>query len=137
MIFDPFHKGITPIGTPIDCLSVDEDNVDRYIGDPQCGFVLPAKGYRDLFDGLLDVYHSKGWTVMRPQLPIQFVTGEFDVPAGMARGVENAVHALQKEGYRNVNSKIYPGVRHELLQEQIKEQVTQDFLLWLDGLVNK
>lgn len=137
MIFDPFNKGISPVRTPFDWLSVDEDNVDRYIADPKCGFVLTAKGYRDLFDGLLDVYQSKGWTVMRPQLPIQFVTGEFDVPAGMARGVENAVHALQKEGYRNVNSKIYPGVRHELLQEQIKEQVTQDFLLWLDALVNK
>lgn len=137
MIFDPFNKGITPVRTPFDWLSVDEDNVDRYIADPKCGFVLPAKGYRDLFDGLLDVYQSKGWTVMRPQLPIHFVTGEFDVPAGMAKGVEHAVKTLQKEGYKNVTSKVYPGVRHELLQEQIKEQVTQDFLLWLHNLINK
>lgn len=137
MIFDPFNKGISPLRTPFDWLSVDSDNVDRYIADPKCGFVLPAKGYRDLLDGLLDVYKSKGWTVMRPQLPIHFVTGEFDVPAGMAKGVEHAVKTLQKEGYKKVTSTMYPGVRHELLQEQIKEQVTHDFLLWLEDLISK
>lgn len=135
MIFDPFNKGISPVRTPFDWLSVDEGNVDRYIADPRCGFALPAKGYRDLFDGLLDVYRSKDWSVMRPDLPIQFVTGEFDVPAGMAKGVEHAVDTLRSEGYRNVSSKIYPNVRHELLQEQIKEQVIQDFLLWLNALI--
>ncbi len=136
MIFDPFNKPLAPNRTPFDWLSVDEANVDRYIADPRCGFVLPAQGYKDLFDGLLDVYQSKDWTVMRPDLPIQFVTGEFDVPAGLKKGVDHAVNTLQKEGYRNVNSRIYPAVRHELLQEQIKEQVTQDFLLWLDELTS-
>ena len=134
MIFDPFNKPFAPNRTPFDWLSVDEGNVDRYIADPRCGFVLTAKGYRDLFDGLLDVYQSKDWSVMRPDLPIHFVTGEFDVAAGWEKGVQHAVSSLQKEGYSKVSSKIYPDVRHELLQEQIKEQVTQDFLLWLDKL---
>jgi alpha-beta hydrolase superfamily lysophospholipase len=137
MIFAPFNKGILPIRTPFDWLSVDSDNVDRYIADPRCGFVLPAKGYRDLFNGLLDVYQSTDWAVMRPQLPIQFVTGESDAPAGFEKGVMHAVESLKKEGYRNVSSKIYHDVRHELLFEQVKEQVYQDFLLWLDSLINK
>jgi alpha-beta hydrolase superfamily lysophospholipase len=136
MIFAPFNKGITPVRTPFDWLSVNEDNVDRYVADPKCGFVLPAKGYRDLFDGLLDVYQSKDWAVMRPDLPIHFVTGQFDAPAGFEKGVQHAIDTLKNEGYRNITSKIYPGVRHELLQEQIKEQVTADILLWCDELIN-
>ena len=136
MIFDPFNKPFAPNRTPFDWLSVDEENVDRYIADPRCGFALPAKGYRDLFDGLLDVYRSKDWSIMRPDMPIHFVTGEFDAPAGFEKGVEHAVMTLRKEGYRNVSSTIYRGVRHELLQEQIKEQVTQDFLLWLDARIS-
>lgn len=137
MIFDAFNKPFAPNRTPFDWLSVDTENVDRYIADPRCGFVSTAKGYRDLFDGLLDVYKSKDWSVMRPMLPIHFVTGEFDVPAGLQKGVDFAVDSLKKEGYRNVTSKIYPDVRHELLQEQNKEQVIQDFLLWCEGILSK
>lgn len=135
MIFDAFNKPFAPNRTPFDWLSVDTDNVDRYIADPRCGFVSTARGYKDLFDGLIDVYRSKDWSVMRPDLPIRFVTGEFDVPAGQEKGVRHAVDTLQKEGYRQVSSMIYPDVRHELLQEQIKEQVMQDFLLWLEDIV--
>ena len=38
---------------------------------------------------------------------------------------------MRMAGYRNVKGKLYPGMRHEILNEIEKERVYRDILAWL------
>ena len=49
-------------------------------------------------------------------------------------GVIRAKNALVKAGLENVSVKLYPGDRHEILNETDKEVVYSDIYEWLDSL---
>ena len=44
-----------------------------------------------------------------------------------------AVQAIGKAGYTNVRSKLYPDMRHEILNETGKEQVWKDIREFISG----
>ena len=39
---------------------------------------------------------------------------------------------MRLRGYHNVKSKLYPGMRHEILNELGKMEVWQDVVAWID-----
>ena len=47
------------------------------------------------------------------------------------KGVEKTVTQMQKDGFTDVNAKIYPAMRHEILNEGIKESVYESIKDWL------
>ena len=49
MAFGSYLKKIEKAKTAFDWLSVDEENVQKYIDDPACGFTFTVCGFRDLF----------------------------------------------------------------------------------------
>ena len=50
-----FSKAVKNPRTPLDWLSVNTENVDRYIADPDCGFPFTCRGYHDLFAGMVQM----------------------------------------------------------------------------------
>lgn len=99
--------------------------MDAYVADPACGFPFTAAGYRDLFDGLGSI-SSKSWARQVPDVPILVVSGQEDPVGGKeAKGVKQVANWLTQTGHQ-VELRIYPGDRHELLNETDKEQVMED-----------
>ena len=127
-----FNSGIKNPRTKVDWLSYNEENVDNYIADDKCGFPFTARGYYDLFDGMDIMADPKNFRCHNPYLPIRFISGEDDPCTGGAKGLKDSIDRLDKAGYRSITSKVYPGMRHEILQEKAKKDVYKDVYDWID-----
>ena len=121
---------------PNSWLSRDKEVVQRFNQDSRCGFVFTANGCETLFTMLLDIFEVKGWQVKNPQLPILIMAGTADPVIQNTEMFHKAVRFIKYRGYTQVESKLYPEMRHELLQEIENDAVDQDVLHWLRSKSN-
>ncbi len=127
LAFKQYNKKYDNPKTQYDWLSRDEDEVQKYIDDPLCGFTFSVDGMRVVTD-LLTLANSDNcikWT--RKDLPILIISGDMDPVGDFRKGFER-VYIEFKSSKHNVDMKIYPGARHELLNETNKEEVKSDIL---------
>lgn len=61
-------------------------------------------------------------------MPVLFISGEEDPCLLSPRKFRQAVRTMQRAGYSDVRSHLYPSMRHEILNEKGKEAVWQDIL---------
>ncbi|MDD2440532.1 MAG: alpha/beta hydrolase [Clostridiaceae bacterium] len=119
--------------TPVDWLSRDETIVDAYVADPLCGFTFTSAGYRDLLTWL-HLVSQPDWAKQVPQsLPMLLLSGGDDPIGQYGAGPHSVREQLLANG-RKADLKLYPGGRHEMLNEVNRDQVWQDIAAWLDRL---
>ena len=63
------------------------------------------------------VYDPKGWGVKNPNLPILFIAGSEDPVIAGEKNWNKSQDFLRERGYRDVSGRLYPGLRHEILNE--------------------
>lgn len=114
-------------------LSTNKANVQAYNNDPLCGFRFTANGYQGLMCLMQDTYDPDDWTVANPALPVHFIAGSEDPCIGSIKKFSEAVSFFRSRGYKTVTSKIYPGLRHEILNELGKEEVWRDVVAVLES----
>lgn len=68
---------------------------------------------------------------MPVNLPVFFLSGAQDPVGGYGKGVEQAYESFRKIGMENVQMKLYPEDRHELLNEVDREDVYGDIYRWI------
>lgn len=113
-------------------LSHNEKNNEAFNNHELDGKPFTLNGYRNLMLLIQDTYSTEGWDVENPSLPVLFLAGEEDPVIGGPQEFEKTVQELRDKGYENVHSKLYPDMRHEILNEINKEVVYQDILNYLD-----
>ena len=64
------------------------------------------------------------------------MSGADDPVGDYGVGVEKAYRAFCDAGLRDVTIRLYPGGRHEMLNETNREDVMQDILRWLNEHVD-
>lgn len=126
-----FSHAVKNPRTPLDWLSYNEKNVDDYIADDWCGFPFTVQGYQDLFELMIRMNDVSAYRCMKPQLPVLFFAGEDDPCIGGKKGFENSISVLRKAGYENVESRLYPHMRHETMHEDDAETVMKDTAAWI------
>ncbi|MCE5343251.1 MAG: alpha/beta hydrolase, partial [Eubacteriales bacterium] len=131
MSFAGYNKAWAPPRTPFDWLSADTGNVDRYMADPYCGFPFTAGGFRDLFRGLARLY-PKNLCAMEKTVPIRLFSGADDPVGARGAGVKITMRELLDAGIEDVSMKLYPGGRHEMLNETQRETVWNDLIAWVE-----
>jgi alpha-beta hydrolase superfamily lysophospholipase len=134
MWFGAFNKPFEPVRTAFDWLSRDDKEVDAYIADPYCGFPFSTQLAIDVLDALPGILAPERLARIRKDLPIYVFSGERD-PVGA--NIQGLIDALKSAGFAKLNVRIYPGARHETLNENNREEVTRDLIAWLDGVVGK
>ena len=102
-----------------------------YEEDPHCGFTFTADGFFALGELMKETYGEDGWQIHHPELPILFLSGEEDPCYQNRKKFAQAIEHLRKQGYRNVQGKLYPGMRHEILFEKERQKVYHDVCRWL------
>lgn len=135
--FGTYNKKIDFPMTDFDWLSRDYENVKKYIADPMCGFVCKASLYRDMLTGVKFVTDQSNIDKMSKEQPIYFMSGDSDPVGDYGKGVDRAYKAFCKAGLHDVMIRLYPGGRHEMLNETNKDQVYQDILNWLNEKLEK
>lgn len=117
--------------TDLDWLSINKKNVIEYINDPLCGQELSLAGIRDLASiGILAC--DKMWPATIPtELPIMIIAGALDPVGNNGQGPIACSDALCETGH-DPTTIVYPGCRHEILNEDCKEKIYLDILGWLN-----
>ena len=114
-------------------LSSDRSVSEAYNADPLCHFTFTLYVYKALLDLLTDAYSEVGWKMENPRLPIRFLSGAND-PCMVSRSAfARSVDHMRKVGYTNVSSRLFDGMRHEILNETEKESVYADVLDFLNN----
>lgn len=131
LVFGEYNKAFKPNRTDFDWLSRDEAEVDAYIADPQCGKVFSSGFYVDLLSGLDRINAEEHVATVRRDLPILLIAGDRDPVGANGKGVQAVGAQYEKVGVSDVTVILYPGARHELLNETNRDEVTEGILSWL------
>ena len=129
--FGTYNKQIKSPKTPYDWLSRNEDNVRRYIKDPMCGFVFTVNGFQTLFKLIYNLHDQEKLRKMPKNLPVFFLSGQEDPVGDYGKGVEQVYQSFKEIGMENVQMKLYPHDRHELINEVDREDVYGDIYRWI------
>ena len=125
------NKKFSPARTEFDWLSTNEENVDRYIADPLCGFPFTTGAYRDFFKVMKDIAHQNNFDQIPRTLPVLITSGEED-PVGGKDACTRVKEGYERIGMTDVTLKLYPGDRHEILNENDRETVYKDIYDWIE-----
>lgn len=131
LAFGSYNKGIENVRTPFDWLSVNEENVDKYIADPMCGEDASVGLFLDMLGGIEFIRKQENVDKMDVTKPVLFISGEEDPVGDFGKGVKAAFATFDKAGVKDLFCKLYPGLRHEILNENEKEKVYKYILDWL------
>ena len=132
LCFGSYNNQFKPARTAYDWLSINEENVDAYMADPLCGFDITVGLFLDLLDGLTLIEDPKQLAHMQKEMPVFFIAGGLDPVGESGKGVRRAYLSFKESGMKDVDIRIYPGLRHEILNEVGCEMVYDDVLLWLE-----
>jgi len=132
MSFGSYNKAFKPNRTENDWLSRDNEKVDQYVADENCGFPFTAYAMYDVFTGLTEISSEK-WAARVPKRPILLMSGTMDPVGGKGKGVKQVYGWLKKTGH-TPELKLYEGGRHEMLNEINRRDVYGDVLLFIEAV---
>lgn len=112
-------------------LSENSENRAAFLNDELCGIPFTHNGYHTLASLNFDAT-KKDWAkhIMR-KFPLFFVSGNDDPIGEFGKGIERMVTHLKNDGFQTVDMKLYPNMRHEVLNEKNRIQVFEDINQWI------
>jgi alpha-beta hydrolase superfamily lysophospholipase len=119
--------------TGFEWLSRDEAEVDKYVADPWCGFDTPDETIPALFAQAGRLGDPDVLAGVRSDLPLLIASGSDDPLAGGGQLVELLGQRYRDAGVADVTVTVYPGARHEILNETNRDDITSDIIDWLSG----
>lgn len=137
LMFGSFNKGIENPKTPFDWLSYNEENVNKYIEDPLCGFG-PTNGFcLEFLKGLNRLYKKRFLQKIRKDLDVLIISGKEDPVSNFGKDVEKLETMYKGLGLTSIHTKLYEGMRHEILNETNREIVYQDVVEFFKHEIDK
>lgn len=127
-----YNNKFKPTRTSVDWISRDTAVVDAYAADPLCRFVPTVGMSYAIAEGLQFIGDPRNLARMDPSTPVALFSGEADPVGGMGKGVKKVYQLFQQAGCTDLSLKLYPGARHEILNETNRQEVYRDMLLWLE-----
>jgi len=131
MSFGAYNKKFKPTRTDFDWLSRDNSMVDLYIDDPLCGFTCSTSFYHQLFTGLKELHSHKPFSDHEKDIPILIVSGDSDPVSEMGKGIKSLEKCILNSGLTDLEVKVYPGGRHEMLNEINRDEVMDFIINWI------
>lgn len=114
-------------------LTKDAEIVNAYMSDPRCTFQFTLNGFYNLFDTIHYINKPQNIRVIPKELPLLFVSGEDDPVGAYGAGVKKAYETYIHAGIKDIDIKLYPSDRHEILNELDRESVYRDIYGWLQN----
>ena len=130
--FGAYNNGFDEVRTEFDWVCGNPDAVDKYIADPFCGFVPRIGLFKDMMGGIKFITDMDNIKKMNKTKPVMFFSGDRDPVGENGKGVLRAYKAFCDAGLTDVFMRLYPGGRHEMLNERNNADVYKDVLDWLN-----
>ena len=134
LMFGSYNRKVERVRTSHDWLTRDNVIVDAYVADPMCNFAASAGLVRDLLGGVLYNQDRSNLARMKKDLPVLFIAGGDDPVGNYGQGVRKCADGFREAGMEQVNVKIYPLGRHEMLNEINRAEVFRAINIWIREL---
>ena len=108
----------------------DFEETQKFYSDPLNATPFSTGFYNSMFKNQIKHPNVKACKNISKQLPILLISGESDVIGDMGKGVTK-LYEIYKACLLNVKLKLYPNMRHAILQEKEKQQVFDEILDFL------
>ena len=133
------NKTVENPRTGWDWLSRNEEKVDQYIADENCGFLFTLNGEYTVAESVSRLENKKDLRNMPKNLPVLFVSGDKDPVGGLGKGVKRAYDQFINAGMKKTSIKLYEGARHELLNETdvCRAEVYSDMYDFVSNVINE
>ncbi|MBC7866199.1 MAG: lysophospholipase [Gloeobacteraceae cyanobacterium ES-bin-316] len=129
--FGKFNAAFKPNRTTNDWLSRSGEEVDKYVSDPQCGFVCSASFFYYFFKGISDAFKKENISIIPTHLPVYAFAGDKD-PVGIAgEGFMDLINNWKAAGLKNISYDLYKDGRHEMLNEINREEVMHNLISFI------
>ena len=119
--------------TGYEWLSRDEDEVDRYVADPWCGFEAAPDVMPQMFGSSARLADGDVLAGIRSDLPVLLVSGDADPLAGGGALIELVGQRYRDAGLTDVTVRLYPEARHEIFNETNRDEITAFVINWLNS----
>ena len=117
--------------TPFDWLSRDPAEVDAYIADPLCGFSRKPAGDGAFARVAARLRDPAEIAKIRKDLPIYIFVGDQDPVNQDLALLAPLLDRYRDAGLTDLTVKVYPGGRHEMLNEINRAEVVAELMAWL------
>ncbi len=127
-----YSRAVKDARTPFDWLSRDPAVADAFMADERAGFMFSAGAYATLTALAARANSPAAYRATPHDLPLLFVAGDADPVGDCGRGVAKAAESMERAGAEDVTLRLFPGMRHEILNELGKEEVYAFVLEWIN-----
>jgi alpha-beta hydrolase superfamily lysophospholipase len=133
--FGAFNSKFKPTRTAFDWLSRDPVQVDKYINDDYCGFPCSPQFWLDFMSGLISISQTSEIAKIPNKLPIYIFSGDKDPVGLQGKGVLALKQHITNNGCQQVQCKLYPDGRHEMLNESNANEVFNNVIDWIKSKI--
>ena len=135
MSFGAYNKPFESQGQRFAWLSRDREKVAEYEADEYCGYPLSIDYYYYFFRSVQNMY-SDAVKSVPAEMPILIAVGSDD-PVSNKGVLAEKLYKFYLQNGLNAELKVYPGARHEILNEINRAEVYNDFVAFIDKAFNK
>jgi alpha-beta hydrolase superfamily lysophospholipase len=137
LTFEAWAKQASDGRTAFDWLSRDQAEVDAYVADPLCGWNASVGMWRSVFDFAFAGADDRNFSSIRKDFPFNLVGGAGDPESNFGKTVEDLADRLGRMRFSDVTSTVYPGTRHESLNELNRDVIMEDFAVWAERVLSR
>ena len=131
MAFGSYNDRFKDENDPKAWLTTDKAIRDKYRTDPLCSYRFTVSAMGDLIR-VMKYSNRGGWYKALPKdVPMLLVAGENDPVGSYGEGVRKVAKRLADSGIAT-ECKIYPGVRHEILNDVCYGEVLSDIQSFIE-----
>ena len=113
-------------------LSKSTKNICSYNDDELCGFIFTTNGFINLYKLMRQAFRKNDYQVKNKNLDILLIAGSDDPVIQNEKKFIELKEFLKDIGYKNIKSKLYKNLRHEILNEKEKSEVYNDVLNFIN-----
>lgn len=107
-------------------ISANEENLKAYRNDSLCKYPYQNEAIMTIFESVRSLRRYDTYQCRNKDLKIMSISGVDDPVTGGAKGLEDTVQTLERIGYHDIINRVYPGMKHEVLNECERMDVYRD-----------
>lgn len=133
--FGAYNKRFKNVQSENAWICSDPEVVKAYDASEKCGFTFTLNGFLNVLNLMEQTYSKNYWQMKNRYLPILYIIGSDDPCAVNMDEFKESANFMCQVGYENITTKIYPNVRHEILNDLSKDEVRNDILAFVTKII--